>query len=117
MEIPWTKSTLKLTHYGRKSGKPFDVTIWFTEIGGELWIGSLDEDRGWVRNLRATGRARVDFGAGAEDVVTEIRDDAADKACYRVAVAAKYPVLSRVIGLFVRGKTTAVFRVHPAGTR
>jgi hypothetical protein len=23
------RQTLTLTHYGRKSGKPYDVTIWF----------------------------------------------------------------------------------------
>ena len=117
IEIPTGKSTLRLTHFGRKSGKPFDVTIWFTEVDGELWIGSLDENRGWVRNLRATGRGRVNFGGGAEEVVAEFLTGSADKARYRDAVAAKYPVLSRIIAFFVRNKTRAVFRVHPAGTR
>ncbi|HXC51803.1 MAG TPA: nitroreductase/quinone reductase family protein [Candidatus Limnocylindrales bacterium] len=112
MNIPAKKSTLKLTHFGRKSGKPFDVTIWFVVIGGELWIGSLDESRNWVKNLRATGRARIDFGSGPQDVVTEFCDGAHDKARYREAIASKYPVLSRIIGLFVRGKTNAVFRVR-----
>jgi hypothetical protein len=27
------RQTLTLTHYGRKSGKPYDVTIWFA-VGG-----------------------------------------------------------------------------------
>jgi deazaflavin-dependent oxidoreductase (nitroreductase family) len=114
MEIPAKKSTLKLTHFGRKSGKPFDVTIWFTVIGGELWIGSLDENRNWVKNLRAGGRARIDFGNGPQDVATEFRTSDTDKARYSDAVASKYPILSKLVGLFVRGKNRAVFLVKPA---
>jgi len=114
MKIPAAQSTLKLTHYGRKSGKPFDVTIWFTVIDGDLWIGSLDEARNWVRNLRSGGRARVNFGAGPEDVAAEFLDNDADRQRYAAAAAAKYPVLSRLIGLFVRGKKRAVFRLRPA---
>ncbi len=112
MNIP-ARSTLKLTHFGRKSGKAFDVTIWFAEIDGSLWIGSLDEARGWVRNLRSSGRARVDFGLGPIEVAAERADAAEDHRRYREAVAAKYPVLSRLVGLFVRGKKRAVFRLRP----
>ena len=114
MKIPASQRTVRLTHYGRKSGKAFDVTVWFTEIDGQLWIGSLDANRSWVRNLRATGRARVDFGAGAEDVVAEFVENEADQTRYRAAVAAKYPVLSRIVAMFVRGKTRGVFRLTPA---
>lgn len=114
MKIPARQSTLKLTHFGRKSGKAFDVTIWFCEIDGGLWIGSLDVERNWVRNLRKAGRARVDFGSGPVDVRPEFVEDEADKLRYRDAVASKYPILSRLIGLMVRGKTRAVFRLHEA---
>ncbi|MFN2425686.1 MAG: nitroreductase family deazaflavin-dependent oxidoreductase [Candidatus Binatia bacterium] len=110
MNIP-NQSTLKLTHFGRRSGKPFDVTIWFADIDGSLWIGSLDESRNWVRNLRATGRGRVDFGSGAVDVAAEFVESEADKQRYRDAVTAKYPVLSRLIALFGIGKKRAVFRL------
>jgi deazaflavin-dependent oxidoreductase (nitroreductase family) len=113
MQIP-KQSTLKLTHFGRRSGKPFDVTIWFIDAGGELWIGSLDVSRNWVRNLRATGKGKISFGDGTRDVSAEFLTDAGDLARYRAAVAAKYPVLSRIIGLFVRGKTPAVFRLRDA---
>lgn len=112
--IPAAQSTLKLTHFGRKSGKPFQVTIWFAVIDGGLWIGSLDVNRNWVRNLRASRKGRVDFGQGPVDVVTEFVEDATDKERYREAVAAKYPILSRLVGLFVRGGTRAVFRVRSA---
>jgi deazaflavin-dependent oxidoreductase (nitroreductase family) len=114
MKIPSRQSTLKLTHFGRKSGKPFDVTIWFAQIDGGLWIGSLDEDRGWVRNLRATGRARVDFGSGPLDVCAETVADEAGKARYSDAVLSKYPILGRVLRLLVRRKNRAVFQLKPA---
>lgn len=113
LEIP-SQSTLVLTHFGRRSGKPFDVTIWFADVGGELWIGSLDVDRNWVRNVAASGRGRIDFGGGAFDVRIDPVDDEAGKARYREAIAKKHPILSRVISLFVRGKTPAVFRVAAA---
>jgi deazaflavin-dependent oxidoreductase (nitroreductase family) len=113
MTFPQTKSTLKLTHFGRLSAKPYEVTIWFTQVDGELWIGSLDIERSWVRNLRHGGRARIDFGQGPEDVAAEFLDNDADRERYAQAIAAKYPILSRVIGLFVRGKRRAVFRITP----
>ena len=114
MKIPTKQSTLKLTHFGRKSGKPFDVTIWFAEIDRGLWIGSLDEDRAWVRNLRATGKGRVDFGSGPVDVLAETVTGEGDKARYSDAVVRKYPVMARVLRLLVRGKKRAVFRLTPA---
>ena len=114
MLIPNHQSTLKLTHYGRRSAAVYHVTIWFTEIDGELWTGSLDMDRNWVRNLRAAGRGHVDFGDGPTTVNAEFLDSESDKGRYRAAVAAKYPVLSRLVGLFARGKTRAVFRLRVA---
>ena len=114
MKIPAKQSTLKLTHYGRRSGKAFEVTIWFTLIDDELWIGSLDVTRNWVKNLRGSGKALIDFGDGPQPVVPEFMDSEADLERYRAAVAAKYPVLHRIIGLFGRGKTRAQFRLRPA---
>ncbi len=111
--IPEQQSTLKLTHFGRKSGKLFDVTIWFVTIDGELWIGSLDEDRNWVRNLRANSRARVNFGGGVTEMHAEARRGVADLDRFRAAVQKKYPLLSRIIGLFVRNKKQAAFRLVP----
>ena len=114
MNIPERKSTLRLTHFGHRSKKPYQVTIWFVLVGGELWIGSLDENRGWVRNLRAGGSGQVDFGAGPLEVVAEELRGETERATHRAAVAAKYPILSRVIAFMVRGKTPAVFRLRSA---
>jgi hypothetical protein len=36
------KSTLILTHYGRKSGKPYEVKIWFVVDGDTVFIGTAN---------------------------------------------------------------------------
>jgi deazaflavin-dependent oxidoreductase (nitroreductase family) len=101
---------------GRKTGKPYRVKIWWVEIDGSLWIGSLDETRGWVRNVSASGRAEIDRGRGTEPVLCDPVADPVEVAKYRTAVKTKYPVLSRLLGLFFQRKG-CVFRTRPAGPR
>ena len=67
-----------------------------------------------MRNLRAGGRARIDFGSGPLDVRAEAVADEAGQARYSRAVLAKYPVMARVLRLLVRGKKRAVFRLSEA---
>ncbi len=47
------RQTLKLTHYGRKSGRPYDVTIWYLLDDDRLYLVSANADRNWVRNVKA----------------------------------------------------------------
>jgi deazaflavin-dependent oxidoreductase (nitroreductase family) len=47
------RQTLKLTHYGRKSGRPYDVTIWYMLDADRLYLVSANADRSWVRNVKA----------------------------------------------------------------
>jgi deazaflavin-dependent oxidoreductase (nitroreductase family) len=56
------RQTLTLTHYGRKSGKPYDVTIWFTVEGDKVYIGTANVKRQWVRNVQKTPRIRLGVG-------------------------------------------------------
>jgi deazaflavin-dependent oxidoreductase (nitroreductase family) len=56
------RQTLTLTHYGRKSGKPYDVTIWFAVEGDKVYIGTANVDRHWVRNTQKTPRIRLAVG-------------------------------------------------------
>ena len=103
--------TAQLTHYGRKSGKPFETTIWFATLDGGPWIGSMNGDRGWVRNLRANGKATLDFGSGAQEMRAVWVDDPAEVARYQNAIVAKYPFWSRIIGFLARGERVA-FRLE-----
>src|SRR5258706_15540704 len=103
--------TVRLTHYGRKSGKAYDVTIWFTRLDGALWIGSMNVDRAWVHNLRANGKATLDLGSGPQAMRAIWVDDRALVQRYQDAIVAKYPFWSRVIGSLVRGERCA-FRLE-----
>jgi deazaflavin-dependent oxidoreductase (nitroreductase family) len=47
------RQTLKLTHYGRKSGRPYEVTIWYLVDDDRLYLVSANADRNWVRNVKA----------------------------------------------------------------
>jgi deazaflavin-dependent oxidoreductase (nitroreductase family) len=56
------RQTLTLTHYGRKSGKPYDVTIWFAVEGAKVYIGTANVSRQWVRNVQKTPQIRLAVG-------------------------------------------------------
>jgi hypothetical protein len=46
------RQTLTLTHYGRRSGKPYEVTIWFVADRDKVYIGIANVNRQWVRNVQ-----------------------------------------------------------------
>ena len=112
---PRGSSIAILTHFGRTSGKSYHVKIWWVEIDGVLWIGSLDASRAWVRNLLASGRAEIDRGRGTERILCEPVTDPASVARFRAAVKRKYPILSRLLALFFERESVA-FRTRPAGS-
>ncbi len=57
-------STLRLTHYGRRSGKPYEVVIWFTVDGDVVYLNTMNRDRQWTRNVLA--RPEVELAIGGE---------------------------------------------------
>jgi F420H(2)-dependent quinone reductase len=54
------RSTLRITTRGRKTGKPHTVTIWFVVDGRTIFLGTLDADRDWVRNLEKSPEVMLD---------------------------------------------------------
>jgi deazaflavin-dependent oxidoreductase (nitroreductase family) len=56
------KQTTRLTHYGRKTGKPHEVTIWFVLDGDRLYIGTANVNRQWVRNVQKTPQVKLSIG-------------------------------------------------------
>jgi len=56
------KQTLELTHYGRKTGKPYQVTIWFVVDGERIFIGTANVIRQWVRNVQKTPAVKLLLG-------------------------------------------------------
>ena len=74
--------TLTLTHYGRKSGKPYDVVIWFVVEGERMFLGTANKNRNWVRNIMV--KPNVVIKAGGENftaTVSEITDACAARSC------------------------------------
>jgi deazaflavin-dependent oxidoreductase (nitroreductase family) len=63
-------STLRLTHYGRRSGKPYDVTIWFTVDDAVVYLNTMNRDRQWTRNVLA--RPEVELAVGDERFVGRV---------------------------------------------
>lgn len=56
------KQTTRLTHYGRKTGKPHEVTIWFVLDDEKLYVGTANVNRQWVRNVQKTPQVKLSIG-------------------------------------------------------
>jgi deazaflavin-dependent oxidoreductase (nitroreductase family) len=65
------KQTLRLTHYGRKSGRPYEVTIWYLVDSDRLYLVSANAARSWVRNVKA--RPAVSLRVGNEVFNGDVR--------------------------------------------
>ncbi len=59
--------TLTLTHYGRKSGRPYNVKIWFVVDEDKVYIGTVDVSHDWIRNVQKTARVRLCIGGETFD--------------------------------------------------
>lgn len=80
---------LRLTVRGRRSGQPRTVTIWFVADGDAIAVGSLRDDRNWIRNIRSASEAEAEIGG--RRFVGRVRATAADEhARIRSAMARKY---------------------------
>lgn len=56
------RSTTQLTHFGRKTGKPYEVTIWFVLDRDKLYISTANVKRQWVQNVQKTPEVRLSIG-------------------------------------------------------
>lgn len=56
------EKTVRLTTRGRKTGAPRVVTIWFVTEGATIGLGTLNEDRHWVKNARANPAVELEIG-------------------------------------------------------
>ena len=56
------RSTLQLTTFGRKTGKPHKVTVWFLVDGDTVILVTLKLKRDWPRNVRKNGKVDLDIG-------------------------------------------------------
>jgi len=93
------KSTLILTHYGRKSGKPYDVRIWFVADGDAVFIGTANVERQWVRNVQKNPRIKLALGREKFEAEARFLDDPAERDRALAAVWRKYWMYSPVFAI------------------
>jgi deazaflavin-dependent oxidoreductase (nitroreductase family) len=112
--------TIVLTHYGRKSGKPYDVTIWFVVEGDRMFLGTANKTRNWVRNIMV--KPSVVIKAGNENFIATVSEivDASMHDHVLNLVQRKYwyaaPVMmvGRMLQNFgILAANTGTFEVHP----
>ena len=93
------RQTLTLTHYGRKSGKPYDVTIWFAVEGAKFYIGTANVNRQWVRNVQKTPKIRLSIGGERFEGNARFLTDRAEHERAMAAIRRKYWIFRPLIAL------------------
>jgi deazaflavin-dependent oxidoreductase (nitroreductase family) len=84
------RQTLRLTHYGRKTGHPYEVTIWYMVDDDRLYLASANGARNWVRNVKA--RPAISLRVGDEVFNGDVRaiTDAQEREKVNGLVERKY---------------------------
>ncbi len=93
------RQTLTLTHYGRKSGKSYEVTIWFVLDDDKLYIGTANVNRQWVRNVQKTPKIKLSIGGEMFDGNARFLTDRAEHERAMAAIRRKYWMFRPVIAL------------------
>jgi len=116
------KQTTRLTHYGRKTGKPYQVTIWFVLDGDKLFIGTANVNRQWVLNVQKTPQIRLSIGGETFEGTARFLTDRAEHERAMLAIRRKYwmfrPImeLGRILSAIgVMRDNTGSFEVTLAG--
>jgi F420H(2)-dependent quinone reductase len=110
--------TLKLLHRGRKSGKEYEVTIWFLVDGARLFLPTANRNRNWVKNAIKTPRVTLKIGDDAFQGDAQILERPEDREHVMSLVMRKYwyaaPMMLAarfLMSIGVVNDTTAAFEV------
>jgi deazaflavin-dependent oxidoreductase (nitroreductase family) len=102
--------TTTLTHIGRKSGKPYRVTIWFTVDGDHINLYTMDMKRQWIQNVKANPKVALRIGNETlHGQLTEITDPTEMKRTVEL-MRKKYPI--SIPYLWIKKKPDGAFRVR-----
>jgi deazaflavin-dependent oxidoreductase (nitroreductase family) len=105
--------TVVITHYGRKSGKAYQVRIWFLVDGDDVFLCTMNMERQWTQNVRANPKVTLRFDGAGDDVlegeVSVVSDPAEMK---RVVGLMKKKYLVARPYLWIKGQPDGAFRVH-----
>jgi deazaflavin-dependent oxidoreductase (nitroreductase family) len=115
------RKTLRLTHYGRKSGKPYEVTIWFVVDGERVFLGTANKNRQWVKNVQKTPRVILRVGDQTFEGEARFLSNSAERDRVLAMVRRKYWMFLPILGLGallyklrVLPNNTGAFEVRPA---
>jgi deazaflavin-dependent oxidoreductase (nitroreductase family) len=101
--------TTVLTHYGRKSGKPYHVTIWFTVDADHINLQTMNMRRQWIANVLANPKISLCIG---EDIFEGIAKQVSSTDDMRRVVELmkrKYPI--SLPYLWIKKQPAGAFRV------
>ena len=93
------KQTTRLTHYGRKTGKPHEVTIWFVLDGDRLYIGTANVNRQWVQNVQKTPQVKLSIAGENVEGTARLLTDCAKHERAMAAIRRKYWMFRPIIEL------------------
>jgi deazaflavin-dependent oxidoreductase (nitroreductase family) len=101
--------TTVVTHYGRKSGKPYRVKIWFTVDGDHVNLQTMSMDRQWPRNVLANPKVSLRIGDEVFDGEASPVTDAAQMKRVVELMKKKYPI--SLPYLWIKKQPDGAFRV------
>jgi deazaflavin-dependent oxidoreductase (nitroreductase family) len=93
------KRTTRLTHFGRKTGKPHEVTIWFVLDGDRLYIGTANVNRQWVQNVQKTPKVKLSIGSQNFEGTVRLLTDRPERERAMAAIRRKYWMFRPIIEL------------------
>src|SRR5215469_9856253 len=102
--------TTRLIHYGRKTGKNYEVTIWFVLDGDRLYIGTANVNRQWVRNVQKTPTIKLSMGGESFSGTARFLTDRAEHERAMAAIRRKYWLFRPIIELGRVLSATALMR-------
>ncbi len=105
-----SKLTTVLTHYGRKSGKPYRVTIWFMANGDHAYLSTMNMKRQWVANVLANHKVSLRIRDELfEGELTQVTDPQEMRRVVKL-MKRKYPITLPY--LWLKKQPAGAFRVQ-----
>src|SRR5579864_2366753 len=93
------RQTTRLTHYGRKTGKPHGVTIWFVLDDDRLYIGTANVNRQWVQNVQKTPHIKLSIAGETFEGAARFLADRSEHERAMTAIRRKYWMFRPIIAL------------------
>ena len=88
-----------MTHYGRKTGKLHEVTIWFVLDRDRLYLGTANVNRQWVRNVQKTPQVKLSIGGENFEGNARFLTDRAEHERAMAAIRRRYWMFRPIIEL------------------